>query len=435
MTDAPNRPFPTKAAWINLGLMLVLLPTLALVAGCDDDTEVSPPPPPSPIRLGALLDVTGSGSSFGHPEAIACSLAVLDLNDYLASSEYDYEVELVIENSEGQPDVASQRLANFARDGYQYVVGPSTSANAEAVQDYAVGENVLLNSPSSVAISLADSTDTIYRMAPDDSHQADAITAYMQQVHGVQAVVTLYRGDVWGDDLFEATQESFTNAGMETLGGFRYPTDTQYFTAYLDSIENVVLDALQTYPDSAVAVYLLTFSEAFYVFDGLLDHTFSAWEDVRWYGASAVAKSSTMTYDQSVADIASIRDFTCPVFAEQQTDDVTHLRQRIRLLIDEEPGAYAFAAYDATWLGALTYIELNDINPAFADFRQAFLNVSDGYEGLSGVVRFNAYGDRANGDYDFWQLGVGVNNEFIWGRVAVWDVNDDGSGGSIVFPE
>ncbi len=413
----------------------LLLFSMALLLGCPDDSDVIPPAPPESIRLGAVLDRTGASASFGNPCAIACSLAALDVNEYLVENDIDLELDLVILDDQGDDEAAEVRLSNLTTDNIQYIIGPSTSAIAEAVRSQAQQHNAMMVSPSSVATSLADSTDTIYRLAPDDSHQSAAITAYMTQVDDIEAVITLYRDDVWGQDLYETTSADFEAAGIDVLQGIAYPTSTTDFTAYLDDIEDIVMDAIDVYSDTTIAVYMLTFNEAYYVFNSLQDHTLNAQEMIRFYGASAIAKSPAIFASSSVANLAAVKGFTCPVFAEQDNQVVDQLRYRIKLITDEDPGSYAFAAYDALWLGALAYIEIGEVNPDFDTLLSAFLQVSSGYEGKTGVIELNACGDRAFGDYDFWQIKYDTElEEFVWDKVAIWDVSDDGSTGSIVIP-
>ena len=84
--------------------------------------------------------------------------------------------------------------------GIRIVLGPDSSAEVEAVKAYADENGILLISPSSTAISLAIPGDNVFRFVPDDTQQAETIATLMWE-DGIRAVIPIWRGDTWGDDL------------------------------------------------------------------------------------------------------------------------------------------------------------------------------------------------------------------------------------------
>lgn len=92
--------------------------------------------------------------------------------------------------------------------GIRIVIGPDSSAEVEAVKAYADENDILVISPSSTAISLAIPADNVFRFVPDDTHQAEAIARLMWEDR-VRAVIPIWRGDTWGDDLANATKGKF----------------------------------------------------------------------------------------------------------------------------------------------------------------------------------------------------------------------------------
>jgi len=73
-------------------------------------------------------------------------------------------------------------LKDLASKGIRIVIGPSTSAELEAIKDYANNNGSILLSPSSTAPLLAIPGDNIFRLVPDDTHQAEAITTQSSNI-------------------------------------------------------------------------------------------------------------------------------------------------------------------------------------------------------------------------------------------------------------
>jgi ABC-type branched-subunit amino acid transport system substrate-binding protein len=80
------------------------------------------------------------------------------------------------------------------------------------------------------------------------------------------------------------------------------------------------------------------------------------------------------------------------------------------------PRSYASVAYDSLWLAALTenatvpkMMMPNDVN----FLKKTFAHIADSYSGITGNTALNAAGDRAYGNYDFWAIQQGNNDNSL----------------------
>src|SRR5207253_71557 len=131
------------------------------------------------VTIGALLPITGVSSSLGESEGAALKIAARDVNEYLFKTHSNIGIELVIEDTQTNPSVSLEKLKHLAAKGIKIVIGPATSEDLKATQDYADKNGIVLISPSSTASSLAIKGNNVFRFVPDDTHQAQAISKLM----------------------------------------------------------------------------------------------------------------------------------------------------------------------------------------------------------------------------------------------------------------
>jgi branched-chain amino acid transport system substrate-binding protein len=147
-------------------------------------------------------------------------------------------------------------------------------------------------------------------------------------------------------------------------------------------------------------------------------------QSVRWYGSDGSAQNEGLIKNIEAAEFAVKTNFLNPIYSVNASDSFKKLEERIVEEIDEVPRSYAQVAYDEFWVAALT---LNNYTGTQQDdigsLRQAFINTTNFYIGVTGRTELNDAGDRINGSYDFWAirpLSKDVNNKgsFEWTHVA-----------------
>ena len=403
--------------------VLAVVAVLVLVCGFAAGWFVQVPAPLQPEErefvIGALLPLTGDLAFAGDAGQAGLELALEDVNTYLADGNSGLRVRVIIEDTQTNPEVAHERLQELAGEGVSIVLGPGSSAEVEAVKAYAANEGILLLSPGSTAPSLALPNDNLLRFLPDDTHQAEAIAQFMWN-DGVTLVIPMWRGDVWGDDLAEATKRSFEACGGTVVEGVRYNPETPQFTAELERLNGLVSDAIAQYGDAdAVAIHLMAFDEVVPLFSKA--ESYPLLVAVRWYGSDGTALDPDLLATPEAARFAVDTGFSNSYYTPPETEKYELFEQRIHVQIGSSLTAYAAAFYDAVWVATLAYLATGGTEDA-ATLNQALHETANSYFGATGWTALNEAGDRAFGDYDFWTIEK-VNEDYEWVRVARYTVS------------
>src|SRR5918992_2009791 len=392
------------------------------------------------ILIGALLPLTGTLSSFGESAEASLRLAVEDVNNQLAKSGSSSRVGLVIEDTKTDPNVAREKVMDLASKGIRIVIGPSTSAAVAAVKEYADENGILIVSSSSTAPSLSIPNDNVLRFVPDDTHQAEVLAEKMWD-EGTRVVIPIWRTDVFGNNLQSSLKESFEKLGGEVVDGIGYNPPVGNFAASLHRINFIVWeqelksltqkvnDAVRQYGADKVGVYIVAFDEIVPIMIQANRH--QDLQSVSWYGSDGSAQNQGLIKNIEAAEFAVKTNFLNPIYRVEATDSFKKLETRIVEEIDRVPRSYAEVAYDEFWVAALTLnnytgIQQDDIG----SLRQAFINTTNSYIGVTGRTELNDAGDRINGSYDFWAirpLSQDVNNKgsFEWTHVAANPIGID----------
>jgi branched-chain amino acid transport system substrate-binding protein len=315
--------------------------------------------------------------------------------------------------------------------GIRIVIGSGSSAEVEAVKAYADENDILVISPSSTAISLAIPGDNVFRFVPDDTHQAEAIARLMWE-DGVRAVIPIWRGDIWGDDLANATKGKFEELGGTVLDGIRYNASTANFSAELESLNAKVGQAIALYDDlDSVGVHLMAFKEVVPLFIQAGEQN-AIFATVKWYGSDGTALNKELISNTQAAQFAIMTGFTNPIYGGLRSEIVQYglIEGQIRDKIGRYPETFAIAAYDALWVATLSYLATGGTNDS-ATLKKALPQTAGSYFGATGWTALNEAGDRKFGDYDFWAVRAD-NGAFLWERVARYQV-DPGLPGRLTY--
>jgi ABC-type branched-subunit amino acid transport system substrate-binding protein len=392
------------------------------------------------ILIGALLPLTGTLSSFGESAEASLRLAVDDVNNQLAKSGSSSRVGLVIEDTKTDPNVAREKLMDLASKGIRIVIGPATSANVAAVKEYADENGILIVSSSSTAPSLAIPNDNVFRFVPDDTHQAEALAKKMWD-EGTRVVIPIWRTDVFGNNLQSLLKEKFEKLGGKVVDGIGYDPPVGNFAASLHRINFIVWeqelrsltqkvnDAVKQYGADKVGVYIVAFDEIVPIMIQANRH--EALQSVRWYGSDGSVQHEGLIKNIEAAEFAVKTNFLSPIYGVEASDSFKELEERIVEEIDRVPRSYAEVIYDEFWVAALTLSNYNGTHKDdIGSLREAFINTTNSYIGVTGRTELNDAGDKKYGSYDFWAirpLSKDVNNKgsFEWTNVAANPIGID----------
>lgn len=415
-----------KGTWRGPLLVLLLLAMLVGLSACGESGNLRPQASgSSQTSVGALLSLTGPGNSLGVASKSALEIAANKINDYLAGQGSSTRVRVLFQDTKHNPATALQKLQLLAAQGVKLVIGPQSSAEVQALKSYADQNGIVIISQGSTASSLSIAGDNVFRFAPDDSHEAEAVVALMWG-EGIRTVVPIWRADAGNQGLHDSTKRAMEARGGTVSEGVRYQTTDQDFTAALSTIRAQVSQAVSGQGAGSVAVYLAAFDEAVTILNQAKDDPVLA--SVKWYGSDGVAQIQGLLRNASAAGFAVKVGYPCPIYG---LDDALASKWKpvadlIRTRTHVTPDAFALSAYDALWVGMLAYVQAGGTGNVAA-FKQALVQTADTYSGITGSVALNEAGDRKIGNFDFWAVRP-AGSGFEWQRVARYRVSPDGMG-------
>lgn len=355
------------------------------------------------VEIGMLMPLTGGQSTHGEENAAAAVLAVEDLNYYLAGVGAPWRARAVVEDTGTSPALALEKLTTLNARGITAVVGPQTSAEVRAAKGYADSNGMLLFSHASTAPALAIPGDSVYRMLVDDTKQGPAIAALAERA-GVSVLVPVWRADTWGEGLSESASASFRARGGTVDEGIPYNPESTEFSATVSVLAERVGDHVAASGAGSVAVLLVAFNEALPIMQTATGH--GILDDVRWFGTDGNALVHKITEDPIASAFADSVQFTTVQISASRNPVYEDVRERVgEQFGGREPNAYAYTAYDATWVVGLSMLHAGSDDAA--DVVRAIPTVAAGHYGALGSTRLNEAGDLAGADYDLWATAGG----------------------------
>jgi len=393
---------------IVCGLLLALVSFAANVEAKQSKSQ--------PTKIGVLVSLTGSWSTLGKNTVAALQIAA---NQIAAQTRGRQRFQLLIRDTQLDPSEALDAIRDLNSRGVKIIIGPQSSAEVAMIKPFADANNILVISQGSTASSLAIPNDNIFRFCPNDTREAEAIVALMQH-DGIRAIVPLWRNDAGNNGLHDSVQIRFQALGGTVTPGFRYEPTTSDFSAAESSVSSQIANLIAggTNP-SSIAVYLAAFDEVVGVFD--LAWNYPALVNTVWYGSDGVALSAVLLDDPVAGAFAIHSRYPNPIFG--LPDALQNRWQPIANAIEARTGitadAFALSAYDALFVVQNALVHANP-QKNFGNFKAAFVNEADHFNGVTGSTALDAAGDRENGDFDFWAVRL-QDARVTWVRIGTYN--------------
>ena len=195
-----------------------------------------------PVKIGAVLSVTGPASPLGEPEKNTMEMIAEEVN--AKGGVLGRPLELIILDDETDVNkavLAAQRL--LRKDKAAAVLGPTTSGNALAVKNFFSGAKVPLVSCASAEKIVLPVDPWIFKVAPSDRHAALRLLSHAKS-QGYKKIALLTVSDGYGQAGREVLKELIPAQGFELVADEVYgPKDTD-MTAQLTKIKGLAPDAI-----------------------------------------------------------------------------------------------------------------------------------------------------------------------------------------------
>ncbi len=387
--------------------------------------------------VGAIIPYTGSYASMGKPLKVALEKAEYDVNKYFEKMNSSSRVNLIMGNSKTNWDDTLNAIKELYARGAKIIVGPATSTAVAAVKDFANENNIILISYSSTSPVLSLKGDNLFRFIPDDVNQGKVIAKKMID-DGIKVVIPMWRGDIYGNELYKSTKYYFEKLGGKIEEGINYKPNTGKFATSLHRINfimwnkdlgklnGMVSEAITKYGRHEVGVFIVSYDEITPIL--IQASNYPSLGDVRWYGSDSIAQNHHITKNIDSALFSIQTNFSNPLYSiNTTTPEIRELSEVLeQQLHSGESVIYPAIAYDAFWVSSLSldknstkehqqWTSKNNNNKTLS-FKDIVLKTTETFnDSISGKILLNDAGDRIGENYDFWTVAKNPHkNGYFW---------------------
>jgi branched-chain amino acid transport system substrate-binding protein len=193
---------------------------------CTDEWGCATFAPGEKIKLGYVGPMTGDYAAFGTDISRGVELAV----KYHGPVQ-GFEIEVVIEDTQGTPEQGAAVANKFAADPMMVaVVGHTFSGSTEVAIPIYQDAGIVMMSPSATNPSLVEiGSDVFNRVAFTDAMQGEFAANYIYNTLGVTKIAVMHDGGAYGQGLAEITAAAFEALGGEVVASEAItPGETDY---------------------------------------------------------------------------------------------------------------------------------------------------------------------------------------------------------------
>lgn len=235
----PRREFIRRATLLGLSLPAAT----ALLAACSDEQNgEGEQPSGEPIKMGALVPLTGFVGILGPPMENNARLAVEEINS--AGGVLGRPIELIVEDTASDPDTAVEKARKLIeQDQVEATVGVLTSAErwAVALSVTIPAEHIYIN-PTYYEGGICDRY--FFNVGALPNQQIDPFIPWLIENKGVTTFFLGGSDYAWPRGSFAAAKAAIQAAGGEVVIEEYSPLGTTDFSATLRRIQDAVPDVV-----------------------------------------------------------------------------------------------------------------------------------------------------------------------------------------------
>ena len=199
-------------------------------------------PTGEPIKIGAILAVTGKASFLGGPEARTLEMLAEQAN--ASGGVNGRPIELIIKDSGGN----SEKAVSFAKqlteeDKVLAIIGPSTSGETMAIKDYMEQSQAILLSCGAAEVIVNPVARYVFKTPQKDSFAVKKIYEQMQKM-GIKKIGLAVGGTGFGKAGKAQLESIAPEYGIKVVIAETYaPTDTD-LTAIVNKLKDAGVEAV-----------------------------------------------------------------------------------------------------------------------------------------------------------------------------------------------
>jgi len=320
-----------------------------------------------------------------------------DIQDYWDVTGLDITLNILIEDCQSSESIALEKTQSFKAMGVDLVLGHGWSGQCSSSLSYVNENDMILISGSSTSPLLAIADDMLFRTCPTDFVQAPAI-ATMWETWGAEAVLTMFRGDAWGDGIYNLLDGGEWEAhGIVDLGKIRYAPESTEFSNYLDLANGILEEAVAEYGRNKVGFQYMSFSESRTMQTQAADYPYV--QESIWMSTESGGRGERMI-DETGELCLQTRHFSSLMGVDEGSYLWKSFEERYYASTQYMPSFYSAVEYDGAMMLQKAILETGSMSAhKIADI---LIDISTQHHGLSGWLLLTAEGDRAAQIFDIW---------------------------------
>jgi branched-chain amino acid transport system substrate-binding protein len=354
-----------KRKWILL--LLVAIAALLLVVLAKRRS------PSQTLRIGCITPLTGEGATYGAATKRGLDLAVEKVNS--AGGVNGKKIEVIYEDDQMNPRTATSAIQKLISiDKVPVIIGAFGSSITLAIAPIAEKSRVVLFTASSTADAIKDAGDYIFRNVPPNSAQGKTAAEFARSSLKAQSACIFHMNNDYGVSLTTSFRSTFEGSGGKILSIETYNPGAIDFRAQLTKIRSLRPDII--------------FYPGHYQESGLI------LKQARELGITATFVGGDGSYSPELIKVAGPAAegsyYTLMAMGFGISDQQIHtFTSDFQKKYAQEPDVYSAYAYDALMIvvGAIR------AGGYTADGIKGALYSTKNFKGVTGVTRFDAYGE------------------------------------------
>ena len=321
-----------------------------------------------------------------------------DIQKYLDLTGLDVTLNILIEDNQGSESIALEKTQSFKAMGVNIVFGHGWSGQCSSSLSYVNENDMILVSSSSTSPLLAIADDMLFRTCPTDFVQAPAI-ATMWETWGAKAVLTFFRGDAWGDGIYNLLDGgAWEEHNIVDIGKIRYAPESTEFSNYLDLANDIIGEAIVEYGGARyVGFQYFGFSESRVYQTQAADYPNV--QGCIWMSTESGGRGERMI-DETGELCLQTRHFSSLMGVDEGSYLWKSFEERYYEATQYMPSFYSAVDYDGAWMTMKSILETSSMDAS--DIANVLIDVSSTHHGLSGWCLLTPEGDRAAQIFDIW---------------------------------
>jgi len=320
-----------------------------------------------------------------------------DIQDYWDVTGLDITLNVLIEDCQSSESIALEKTQSFKAMGVDLVLGHGWSGQCSSSLSYVNENDMILISGSSTSPLLAIADDMLFRTCPTDFVQAPAI-ATMWETWGAEAVLFFFRGDAWGDGIYNLLDGGELEAhNIVDIGKIRYAPESTEFSNYLDLADGLIEEAVAIYGRNKVGFQYMGFSESRTFQTQAADYPYV--QGSIWMSTESGGRGERMI-DETGELCLQTRHFSSLMGVDEGSYLWKSFEDRYYASTQFMPSFYSAVEYDAAMMLQAAILETGQMGAA--GIADVLIDISSTHHGLSGWMQLTPEGDRAAQIFDIW---------------------------------